>query len=159
GDGRADDTLLRVLDPTGTVHTLCPAGETVVAGDTAVFLRPEGAGEAVGCPPGPDLNGDGDTDDLVVHLARADGSVQNLGVAATAVAMSPAWVAALVPETGEGDADRNGDNDTDDLVVAVHPAIGPMAGWTNLRQAADTIAVRGDHVILVTPERAQRERL
>ena len=30
-----------------------------------------------------------------------------------------------------------------------------MSGWTDLRQAADAIAVRGDHVILVTPEAAQ----
>ena len=51
----------------------------------AAFLRPEAAGNAPGCPPGPDLNGDGDTQDQVVHLSLAAGPAQNLQCAATAV--------------------------------------------------------------------------
>jgi len=155
GDGVLDDTMLRVLEHDGTVRTVCPAAQVAVAGGAAAFLRPEAAGEAVGCPAGPHLNADDDATDLVVHLAQPDGSVLNLGLAATAVDLSPSWVVALVAEAAEGGVDRNGDGDADDLVAAVHPAAGPVTGWTDLHQAADAIAVRGDHVILVTPEAAQ----
>lgn len=151
GDGRLDDTVLRVLAPGAGARTLCPAEQVAVAGDTAVFLRPEAAGDAVGCPPGPDLNGDGDAADLVVHLAPALGAVQNLGVAATAIAVSDALVAALVSEADQAGTDWNGDGDTDDRVAAV--ASG--GGWTSLGQAADTIALRGDRAIVITPEADQ----
>ncbi len=155
GDGLLDDTVLQVLEPGAAPRTVCPAEQVAVAEGAAAFLRPEQAGAATGCPAGPDLNGDGDARDLVVHLAPRTGPVANLGLAARAVAMSPAWVAALVSEQDQGGVDRNGDGDADDLVAAVHPAAGPGAGWANLGQAATRVVVRGDRVILATPEGAQ----
>src|SRR5262249_27983973 len=92
----------------------------------------------------------------VVHLASASGPVRNLGVAATAVALSTTVVAALVSESAQGNLDRNGDGDTGDQVVAVQAADGSSSAWTNLAQAADTIEIRGDHVIMITPEADQR---
>ena len=155
GNGRLDDTVLQVLDPGSPAQPLCPAEQVAVAGGAAAFLRPEASGDAIGCPPGPDLNGDGDTTDLVVHLAPASGPVRNLGVAASAVALSTSVVAALVSESAQGNLDRNGDGDASDQVVAVQAAEGSSSSWTNLAQAADTIDVRGDRIIMVTPEAAQ----
>src|SRR5262249_39318222 len=97
GDHDLDDVVLRAFDTsTAQLSTLCPAETVSVAGDAVLFLRPEAAGDARGCPAGPDLNGDGDTNDNVVHLLRAGGPVQNLGQAASAIALSPSWIAALV---------------------------------------------------------------
>src|SRR5882672_11433868 len=102
------------------VTTLCPATEVAVAGDAVAFLRPEAAGNATGCPPGPDLNGDGDATDTVVHLFQAGQPVVNLGQAAVEVALSPAWIAALVSEHDQGGVDLDGDGDSADTVLQVH---------------------------------------
>ena len=146
-------TVLEVLDATtGGPATLCPAAEVAVAAGKAAFLRPEAAGFAPGCPGG-SLNGDGDTSDLVVQLWPGAGPVENLGVAATAVAISDTVIAALVSEAGQGNADLNGDGDTADTVVEVHPVSG--GSWTNVGQAADTVQVCGPLVVFLTPEAAQ----
>ena len=179
GDGDLDDTVLGVLDPASGPDELpprCPAGAVAVAGDMAAFLRPEQAGPATGCPAGPDLNGDGDTADAVVHLWRGPGSVVNLGCAATALSLSPTWVAALVPEAGQGATDLNGDGDTADTVAQVHRVAGPFGSgctgpastWVNLMQAADVVQaadvpIAGGSVLsvvaMITPEAAQRADL
>src|SRR5262249_6732807 len=138
------------------------ADDVAVAAGYAAFLRPEAAGftsDNPNCPAGTDvsgqadLNGDGDTDDDVVHLWTA-GSAQNLGRAATAVDLSATVLAALVSEAGDG-SDYNADADTNDTVVQVHPVVGP-GGWTNLKQAADTLTVVGDAVVFLTPEADQK---
>src|SRR6185369_13032774 len=95
GNGIVGETVLQVIDTTPETETLfprsCPAREVAVSSGRAVFLRPEAAGHAGGCPDGShtpgDLNDDGDTDDDVVQLWTRHG-VQNLGVAATEVAIS-----------------------------------------------------------------------
>ncbi len=109
GDGDLADTVLRVADPTsGAVTTLCPADTVSAVAGTAAFLRPEAAGDGpAACPAGrplergTDLNGDGDASDAVVHLVR-DGTIQNLGRAATAAVLSgscvsPSAVGELAP--------------------------------------------------------------
>jgi cysteine-rich repeat protein len=110
-NGRLTDTVLEVLDAgSGAITTLCPADAVAVAAGNAAFLRPEaaGAGTSPGCSgsdlAGPDLNGDGNTDDDVVHL-WAGGVLHNLHCAATAVSLSPTWVGAVVP-TGPSIFDR-----------------------------------------------------
>src|SRR5439155_15305607 len=124
GDGNLDDTVLEVFDTeTGAVvGPSCPAGTVAVAGGAAAFLRPETAGSTPGqpgCPTGPlvggnpDLNGDGDATDDVVHL-WAGGSVQNLGLAASAVALSDTTIVALATQPGLGGSPT----------VAVHPVSG-----------------------------------
>jgi Tol biopolymer transport system component len=144
GDGALDDVVLGVLDGEGGEGTpptmLCPAGQVSVAAGRAAFLRPEAAGRATGCPgpqpPGaaPDLDGDLEADDLVVHLW--DGaSTQNLGLAATQVVLSDTTVAAIAG------------------TVQVHP-VGPGV-WTDTGQAADTIGYCGNVLAMITPEAEQ----
>jgi Tol biopolymer transport system component len=153
GDGDRTDTVLQVLDPnTGALlGPSCPADEVAVADGVAAFLRPEEPTGTPACPGGSLNPPDTDTNDRVVQL-WSNGTVQNLGRAATSVAISNAWVAALVSESGNG-ADYNGDNDRLDTVVQVHP-VGP-GGWGNTGQAADQVAVSGDIVAFTTPEAAQ----
>jgi cysteine-rich repeat protein len=176
GDGVLDDTVLRVLDttvePPATVSDLCPAEAVAVAAGRAAFLRPEAAGAvtdgssacSTGGLVGPELNGDSDQTDLVVHLT--DGSaVTNLRCAATAVALSATRVAALVSEAaqGAGGTDLNGDGDETDRVLFVRgvadaapPACtGVGSNWVNTQQAADSIALSGDRVVLLTREADQ----
>src|SRR5439155_727782 len=158
GDGDLDDTVLRVFDtgaPSATPLTLGPADAVAVANGTAAFLRPEAAG-APGQASGIDLDGDGDTTDDVVHLWTGAGEPQNLGRAATAIALSDRWLAALVSEAGQGNTDLNGNGETAESVVQVYPVgISSGAGWTNVGQAADTMDVAGSVVTFITPEAAQ----
>jgi len=193
GDGDIEDTVLGVMDTdpmSPAPASLCPADQVVVAGGAAVFLRPEGAGTTPNlsnCPAGSvvsggvDLNGNGDAADDVVHLAISSSSIQNLGRAATAVALSgacsgganvnrpctdrsecpgstctPLLVAALVSESGQS-SDLNGDGDLADNVVQVHPA--SPGTWTNLQQAGDALQIVGALVAFTTPEAAQNQNL
>lgn len=155
GDCDLADTVLRVLAPSGALQTLCPATQVAVAAGRAAFLRPEGSGNAPGCPPPPLNDANSADEDEVVHLW--DGTdVHNLGLAATGIAMSADWLAALVSESSQAGADANGDGDADDTVVQVHSATNAAAGWTNLAQAADAVDVAGAVVAFTTPEAAQR---
>jgi len=177
GDFAPDDTVLRVIDTTGgspgTPTDLCPAGAVSVAAGRAAFLRPEAAGlsTASACPqPSPDLNADGDVKDSVVQLWNGS-SVLNLGRAATDVALSSTWLAALVSETDQGAGGTNlnaapiggdpGDADKNDRVLFVcaanDAAPGSCAGggWVNTGLAADAVAVSGDAVVIALPETSQ----
>ena len=152
GDDDFDDTILEVLDagPVAPVRTpLCPAGETAVAAGNAAFLRPEAsgnttAGELSSCPTGTalsggvDLNGDADATDQVVHLWTGGGA-QNLGLAATAVALSATHVAAI---------DANG-------TLQTHPA--GAGTWTSTGQAAHSIQFCGPVVAFLQPVGAHLE--
>jgi hypothetical protein len=104
GDGDIQDNMLMVMEPTGAVTALCPAQDVVALPDgRAVFLRPESDGVATGCPVGPttatDLNDDGDSDDLIVHLydpGLAPGNpIVNLIEAASAMDASTAAIAII----------------------------------------------------------------
>lgn len=152
------DTVLQVRNSaTGSVTgPSCPAGEVRVANGRALFLRPESSGGSTGCPTGvPSLNLDSDQNDDVVHL-WSSGTVTNLGVAATAVALSGSTIAALVSEDGQGGSVLNTDGDIDDAVVHVQAVAGASSGgWENVGQAADDVGVVGSIVAFITPEAAQ----
>jgi Tol biopolymer transport system component len=162
GDGDVKDTLLQSIDTTtGLLTSLsCPAEQVAVADGKATFLRPEAAGLATGCPPGgnppgppPHLNGDGDTDDLVVHLW--DGStVHNLGCAASAVALSATDVAAVVTEGATPQLETL-------PLAAVPPQGGSVscAAWTPSNQTAESIAFCGALVAFLTSESVQGANL
>lgn len=164
GDGDALDSILHVLDIAAGETTpipLCPATVAAVTGGNVAFLRPEDGGRAFDlafCPPPEatsgivDLNEDGDDHDAVVHVWTG-GVARNLSKAATAVALSASWIAALVSERGEGNQSLNGDDDTDDDVAAVHPLSG--GDWANLGWAADSVAVVGSIVAFISSESAQ----
>jgi hypothetical protein len=164
-DGELDDTVLEVLDTTtnpATTTRLCPAEDVVTAAGSVAFLRPEsdpGTGSAT-CPGGslngdPDPTGPSDSHDLVVHLWTGGPAAQNLGRAATALAMSDAYVAALVSEAAQGNVSQNGDADTSDTVVQVYRIA--TSTWTTPQpqQAADVVKVCGPVVAFLTPETAQ----
>ena len=145
------DSVLEVLDTgTNTLTTLCPATQVSVAGGMAAFLRPESAIGTGTCLAG-SLNGDADVSDTVVDLWPGSGAPQSLGVAATAVSMSPNGIAALVDERGQNNTVLNGDADTSDQVVEVHPAT-VVGSWTNTGQAADTVEMCGTRAVFITPE-------
>jgi len=143
---------LEVLDSAGAVvGPSCPADEVAVANGVAAFLRPESAGDAPGCPTaGVSLNGDADSDDDVVQLWMG-GTVQNLGVAATHVATSDQYVAALVSEAAQGHADLDHNGRTDDFVVEVHP-VGSGSWTPPIGHGGDLLRVSGRVVAFVTPD-------
>ncbi|MEO2169267.1 MAG: hypothetical protein ABGY42_14345, partial [bacterium] len=154
----ADGAAIGVLGGDGSFATFCRADAVATAGGAAAFLRPESA--AVGtaeCPAGP-LNGDGDTDDMVVHLLTrandtAPWSVENLGLAASALDLSTGWIAALVPESAEPGS-GNGDGDSDDAVVYLRER-GVGGAWQNVGLAADGLLLVGDVLVFGVPESAQ----
>lgn len=168
----SDAIVLSSLDLAsgGAVQPVCPAGDVATSSGGVAFLRPEStAGSYPSCPAGSsvdggvDLNGDDDARDQVVHLLKGSGAVENLGVAATQVAMSDRLVAALVPEVGQQGADAfgggslNGDMDADDTVAFVGRLSSgtPGVAWTNLGLAAKRIAVGGNVAAFLVDERAQ----
>ncbi len=164
-DGALDDVVLEVLRSgagsaraIGDAATLCPAGQVAAAFGQAAFLRPESATGTAACPGG-SLNGDADLADEVVQWWPGAGPVVNLGRAATAVALSATHVAAIVPESGQGDggSDLNHDGDVADGVVEVYAIAS--GSWTSLGQAADRIAFCGDVLALTSPESSQNADL
>jgi len=164
-DNNLHDTVLEVVDASaGTITTLCPADDVAVSAGMTAFLRPEapaGGPATPACPKG-SLNGDVDTSDLVVQLWPGSGAVQNLHCAATAVAMSPTWIGALLSESGE-EADLDGDMDQSDDVAAFHRVAGPFGSacsgggsqWVNTHAPADALAVSDSIGVIITPEAAQ----
>ena len=152
-DGSLDDTVLEAFDAAAaSVTTLCPAAEVAALGGAAAFLRPESAAGTGACPGG-SLNGDVDVADEVVQYWPGSGPVQNLGKAATALALTATHVAAIVSEAGEGGGSLNGDADATDGVLAVRSTGG--GAWTNVGQAAEHLVACGSVFAFLTPEADQ----
>ncbi len=125
GDGDRDDRVLHLYDPgaglrsTGlTVPGFEPDVVPLPGGDVAL-----GVGEA---DQGSDLNGDADTEDRVVHVVRADGTIANTGRSGFRLVAVGTEVGFFGIEAADG-VDRNGDGDTADLVPQVFsPATGAL---------------------------------
>lgn len=132
GDGDTLDSVVHVWDG-ATIVNLGYAGDNehgtpLVALDVAglAFLVPEQAQGGGGT----DLNGDADTDDLVLHVWTGS-SVSNLGLdlllidfpfdfdVGEVVATEGGGLALTVPEASQGSGSLNGDADTDDWVAHV----------------------------------------
>jgi hypothetical protein len=159
GDGDLDDTVLRALDlDSGEVRTLCPAEQAAGTGDLLIFLRPEAAGNANGCPDGAvvgsgtDLNADGDTDDLVVHLWRSGNEPVNLGLEANAVAVSDRWVAALRTEPLQTRGTVFGDDNGPVSHLFVHRIDAAPGSWIDAGELADRLQISGSIVAFSRPE-------
>jgi hypothetical protein len=103
------------------------------------------------------LNGDGDILDEVVQLWAGSGPVVNLQRAATAVALAEKYVAAIVPEDGEGGLDQNDDGDVADGIAQVYSIAGGT--WVSTGQAATEIRFCGPVLAIATSEQAQGEDL
>ena len=164
-NGQLDDTVLEVADATsGAITTLCPAEDVAIAAGNAAFLRPESPTGTPACPGGSLDAPDTDTNDLVVQLWPGAGGVQNLFCPATAVALSPTWVGALVSESAQGaGVDLNGDGDTVDTIAEVHRVAGPFgtacsgggSAWVNTGQAARALQVTDALAVFTTAESEQ----
>jgi cysteine-rich repeat protein len=164
GDGDILDTMLEVLDAsTGVVTVIAPAGPVAVRDGAAAFLRRERDG-APGSPAGLDVNGDGDTDDEIVHVWSVGGGLRNLRCAATAVALSATHVAALVSERGEG-VDFNADGDLRDNVLMTFDRLNPDPvsctdpGWRNSGLAAVRLGLADSVAVALVPEIDQNAAL
>jgi len=125
GDGDSADEILHVFNTSdGSAVNLgyTPIGQSrVVNGRVAFNVRESDAGR--------DLNGDGDTADVVVHLYDgARGEPYNLGLAVPqywALAMGKDLLAFTVYEGYQGRTDLNGDGDAGDFVLHVVSFVEP----------------------------------
>jgi len=150
GDGDVLDRVLHVYDfVDGSLTNLglaCELGTVVVGGVLVAFAVPEDdQGDA-------DLNGDGDTEDLVLHVYSAEtGVTTNTGLAFLGTPeLGIASVAFQVFEDGQDATDLNGDGDTDDLVLHVYDARTGLT--TNTQRASTSQVTFHDHAFGFTTD-------
>jgi len=115
GDGDVGDPVLHLYNATTGAVTnvgLDASFQFQLRGNLVAFLVSElRQGNT-------DLNGDGDTNDVVLHVFNVStGAVTNLGLAAGGIQMNGNLVAFGVGESGQGNTDLNGDGDTNDFVL------------------------------------------
>lgn len=125
GDGDTADFVLQVFDwSTGLVRNsgLEASGGFRMSGRYVAFSVLESR------QGGTDLNGDGDTSDLVQHVFDAEtGVATNLGLATSAFRIEGDLLAFTVIESGQGGTDRNGDGDSKDAVLHLYrPSTGAL---------------------------------
>ena len=120
GDGDGDDVLLRIIDLGNgrnvTIPDIAPSPQPTIGGGFVSFVVPEAA-------EGRDLNGDGDTLDLVVHVLDVrTGETRSLGLAAPYdFVQSGTLLAFEVPEVGQG-VDLDGDGSLHGWIVFAYEA-------------------------------------
>ena len=159
GDGDTEDTIIVVHDlATDTTLDLRLAGRFQgIFGDWLAFQVSEASG-------GKDLNGDGDTSDIVLHVHDLSrGKTTNVGIAgdilglqlcrdyqdlASAECRQQSWMPLSVSEGAQG-KDLNGDGDSSDQVLHVYDVLQDRTtnlGLTGAPRLVDsrymTIAVR-----------------
>lgn len=151
GDGDRSDRVLFVHDPIRRRTTnLGLAGALLdVAGRRVAFNVPESAQGNT------DLNGDGDTGDVVLFTYDAgDGSLENLGYASSAFALEGSSLLFVVGETSQDVTDLNGDGDANDHVVHLHDAAAGLtlntrlAGFPNADTGLRTDGRRAAFIVL-----------
>ncbi|HVW33384.1 MAG TPA: hypothetical protein VHL53_12655, partial [Acidimicrobiia bacterium] len=161
GDGDTGDSVVAVWDHTsGAVTNVGLDAKTVGGlsdGRLAVVTSEAGQGHT-------DLNGDGDTKDNVAEIWGRGGTLVNTKTAALdVVPFGAARLALLVPETAQGDTDRNGDGDTADTVVGLWDPARPGT-VTNLGVAqgnteTNVMALERGHLAVRISEADQEQDL
>jgi len=152
GDGDLSDFVLHVYDGyTGSTTNVALAvfnGELFFRGDVVAFTVPEN-GQGIG-----DLNGDGDTNDEVLHVHRfLSGTTSNLGLQATKLGLGDDVLAFTVREGFQGDTDLNLDGDRADEVLFVYdPADGQVQNLGLALASAAAFVVRGGRVAAYVDE-------
>lgn len=131
--------VLNVLDGSGTIKSLGHAAEISIASGRAAFLSPRTGGGAPN-----------------VMYWPGSGAPLDLGRAATAIALSDDWLAALVPTasaSGEGFAPG------DPIGVAQYYELSTGGGgvWRDSGKVASRVGVLGALSAMLTPELAQGE--
>jgi hypothetical protein len=153
GDGDMADSVLCVYDP-ATKQTsslqMDASGGFKVAGDWIAALASE-AGQG-----NKDLNGDGDTGDVVVQLYQVStGKWTSTGLEGSAgMEITPKLVAIAVEEAKQGAKDLNGDGDTMDTVCEVWDLAAGKAQNLGM-DCSEGLAADGDLVGFVTNEASQ----
>lgn len=165
GDGRFDDTVLRLFDAnTGVITTLCSSTEAVFAGDHVAFLQ-SARGSQPECQAFPFFIVRGPR----VQLWSAGSGVVDLGLHADDITASDSTIAALAPEncSDEGCGDipvDNGDTDDADRIVMVHQvaavpqswsAVPAPAGCDRTAQSAVATGVADSLVVFLADEAAE----
>jgi hypothetical protein len=155
------------VDPNqNSVHVWDPAaGRTVDLGIGALQIVPFGVGvglQVMESQEGKDLNGDGDTDDLVVHVWDPAGGLQNLKVASvteTLTALDGGRLAFLVGESDQDHKDRNGDGSSGDRVLAAwDPLTGTVLNSGLVANRNVLVALEGGAVGFLVSEDDQGHR-
>lgn len=121
-DGDTDDTVVhlsRATEPLGPGENLGLAATEAVVSDGWVAAAASEAQEG-----GADLNGDGDTQDAVLHVRALDAERwTNVGEAASALAVRGRFVAFITNEAEQGGRDLNGDGDAADRVLRLYDSV------------------------------------
>ncbi len=126
GDGDTADSVPHLFDPetAATTNTMLagPAGSLAAAGLHLGFSVPESSQGAT------DLNGDGDSSDIVFHsFDPASGTATNSTLSASFAVAAGSRFAFFVVEGAQGGTDLNGDGDALDPVLHV---FDPVTGTT-----------------------------
>jgi hypothetical protein len=154
GDGDTQDLVVHAYDhATGTVtntgHAVFSTTLALVPAEDFAFIAAyessSGSGQSA------DLNGDGDTFDMVacVH-SFASGTTQSLGLAAGSAEVAPGRLAFGVSELAQGNTDLNGDGDQGDVVLFTH-GLQPGQAW-NTGVAGIPIGFAGTTLVAVADE-------
>lgn len=119
-DGDLDDEVVQLYDPSTGVENLALAATQLALGHQflAVLVSERQQG-------GSDLDGDLDTNDLVLHVFDVDGGTGiNTRLSADTVQISGSLVGLITPEAGVGrrGTDLNADGDTGDRVLQLYDA-------------------------------------
>jgi hypothetical protein len=159
GDGDADDAVPHRYDPaTATITNLGVAGRFLVALDGGKLMF-----RATESQQGVDWNGDGDTDDFVVHVHHPGSTgTTNVGIALalgddhdTHVPLEQGRLAFWASESRHG-GDLNGDGDSSDDVVHVHDPSTGITASTGIASAiffeASLVGLRGGPVAFLASE-------
>lgn len=157
GDGDARDEVLHLYDPV--------SGTSVNVGLALGFLELDGGRVAVAVDEFAqgerDLNGDGDTEDRVLHLYDVvSGATVNVGLAvigSVSFDLEGDLVAARVHESDQGQTDLNGDGDDyDDVLFVVNAANGATV---NVGLSVDEVLLENGRVIFEVEEYSQHADL
>lgn len=144
-DGDRRDEVVHWFEPHADgsveVRNLGLAGRAVSLSEQSACLTVSEADQA-----GTDRNGDGDTNDAVLHVGSAAGvpAVLDTGVAARQIAALGSYCVAQVPEADQAGAPlaiANADGDADDDVLAVTGADGSLVYPQSPSMAARDFAV------------------
>lgn len=145
-DADTDDQVVQLWSGSGNVVSLGLAATKVrlSAMHVAVLANEAGQGGAI-------LNGDGDTQDQVVHVSPVDTPAwTNVGEAADTLETCGAVVPFITPEAAQN-ADRNGDGDQADRILQVwDTAVG--GSLTNTQLGAEDLVCAGGVIAFRSPE-------
>ncbi len=150
-DGDTSDNVLHVFDTstplsgTNPINVGLSTSSVVIDGNLVVFTVLEPAEG----PAGTDLNGDGDTSDIVLHVFDTSTPLSgtnpiNVGLAAAGFQIDGNLVAFQVSESAQGFTILNGDGDTSDIVLHVFDTSTPLSGTNPINVGLSTTLPRID---------------